>query len=268
MQNKNTIDINITPEDLKAQGLVFSPSGRVIDELAYSINNWTEEDLFSNNVEYEPAEPYNFNFEKDLFSNTKTKAQLITLAEKLDCGSTVSPQKTKLQAGAFMALENPAQWQNLLQTYTSALKECDQTLSKEYEKELQSARDSFWKDMQKEWLYGDRSNAGVIEEIAKYYTEDRNAGHYNQKEDIYTFTIDKDTAKEEYENYTTGNFSIKAYKKYLLDTISTKSHNRKEKDTAERAKRKEERERTNAYKAQRKLEDEKERKAMLLSLTN
>jgi hypothetical protein len=240
----------------------------VIDELAYSINNWTEDDLITNNTEYEPAEPYQFNFEKDLFSNTKTKAQLITLAEKLGCGATISPQATKLQAGAFMALENPAQWQNLLQAYTSTLKEYDQTLSNEYEKELQSERDSFWEDMQKEWLYGDRSNAGIIEEIAKYYTEDRTAGHYNQKEDIYTFTIDKDTAKDELENYQDGAFSIKAYKKYLLDTISTKSHNRKEKDTAERAKRKEEHERTNAYKAQRKLEEEKERKEMLLSLKN
>jgi len=272
---KNTIDIKITPEDIK--GLNFTNTGRVIDELSYSAGEWTEDDLFMNNLEYEAdnIEPYNFNFEDDLLQNTKTmpafKKLLATLKIDIEENTTKVNDQSNLQAGAYYAINYPEAFNNLLKEYTAKVKEqlynYDIILSAQYQKEIEENRESYQREEYNEWLYGDHRNyRGVIALISKYYTEDSEAGSYNEKEDIFTFTIDKETAKEELEAYQDGNFTIAKYKIYLLEQIKNKINNRYEKDQAEKRKRKEEREKTEAYKKQRKAEEEAERLAKLKTL--
>ena len=78
---KNKIIIDIKPKDV--EGWNFSSSGQVIDELAYCAKQWESNDLWESNIEYEPNEPYNFNYEDDLLENTKTSDQLYKLAKDL-----------------------------------------------------------------------------------------------------------------------------------------------------------------------------------------
>jgi hypothetical protein len=277
----NTISIDITPKDIKKYNFSFSASGRVIDELAYSAKQWTEDDLFENNIDYENGSfDYiieRFNFENALLEQTKTKDELVAIAELLDTGATLDMKKTKLQAGAYMALKNAGQWSELLKAYTDKCKEemysyNDSEFLFKYastlQKELADSVSDFYKQNYKEWLYGDhRDYAGVIREIAKYWTEDRDNGAYDEKTDVYTFTIDKETAKDELEQWNGGKLSIKEYKSYLLGRMHDACNGIFEAKRAENRKRKEESERQRAYKAEQKAKAEADRVAELKART-
>ena len=272
---KNDLIITIKPADLKTVGLTNSMSGCVIDELAFAANQWTEEDLRNNNFDYEPSEPYQFNFETDLLTNTKTDEQLAALCKKLDYIPTISAERknSKLQAGADMALNCPESFDELLKLYTNAVKDQDQIgdiISQEYANELEAERNYFYKNMYKEWLYGDhRDYNGVVYEIAKYFTEYSDCGSYNENKDEYTFNLPLDEIKSWWkDDYTDDRFSQKAYKDYLLNQIENASAARMSKDKMNNEKRKVEREATAQYQAKQKAEAERKRIEKLKSLTN
>ena len=266
--------ITITQKDIEKAKINNTDSGYIIDELAYAAGQWTQNDLDENNWEYEPSEPYEYDFETDLFEHTKTEKELYAVAKtlgiSLNANLTNLAKKRKLQCGAFMALKTPDAWKELLEAYTEALKQDGvESISADYSKELQDAKDSFHDDQYKEWLYGDRDYAGVIKEIAKYFTDERD-GSYDEKAHSYTFALndaDIDDIKSSWyvdEKYT---ITDKDIKDELLDSIIASGNNRKAKERAEAEKRKAERERLAAYKAEQVTKAEAERKAKLLSMT-
>lgn len=262
--------VTITPKDIKKYKLAFSASGEVIDELAYCAKQWTSEDLRDENMEYEPNEPYNFNYEADLFEATKTHPDLCNLSRKIGYTGNLPSfeacilKGANLQAGAYMALNFPDLWAEFLELYTEKVKEDRfDSISKAYILQLEKEVDSFYDDQEREWLYGDRSNyAGVVYEIAKYFTDERE-GSYDQKADEYTFTLNEyDIEKAKDEGYNKSQL-----KGWILDNASQSGHARRQKEADDREKRKIERERIAKYKAEQKAKDEEERRQKLLSMT-
>lgn len=254
----------------------FSPSGMLIDELAYCAGQWTSEDLYENNFEYEPHEPYSFDYEADLFLKTKTHPELCNTAREIGYeGNLPSLQMcikkgTNLQAGAFTALKLPEIWSALLELYTEKLKEDGvDGISEAYNKELQDEKNSYNDDQYREWLNGDHSNyRGVVYEIAKYFTDERN-GSYTKYNDAtktdasYTFILneqDIETAKD-------NGYNKNQLKAWLLDCIIASGNDREREDKAKREARKAERERIAEYKKKKADEAEVERKAKLLAMT-
>jgi len=269
--------ITITEKDLlkaypKVEGKdykhTFSPSGMLIDELAYVSGQWTSDDLIDNNFEYEPHEPYSYNYEADLFEVTKTADQLYTIAQKLEVSINANwerlAREQKLQAGACVALNNPTEWSNLLSAYTNALNE-DGTegISEAYNKQLQKEIDSFHDDLYEEWLYGDnRDFRGVVYEIAKYFTEARD-GSYNKDDASYTFTLNE----EDIEKYKDAGYRKNQIKGALINEIISSCQSCEREDKAKREANKAERERLAIYKKKQADEAEAERKATLLAMT-
>lgn len=259
--------ITITQKDIKKHDIQNTDSGYIIDELAFSAGQWTSDDLYENNLDYEPTEPYNYDFEADLFEHTVTKEQLHNLAERLDVGCTLSKRKSNLQAGAYMALHNPTQWQELLKAWESAVRMQDDwteggLLSEAYQKELEEEKQSFHDDLYKEWLNGDyRGFAGVVYEIAKHFTDNRE-GDWDEKKAEYTFTLNE----YDIEELKDRGYRSNQLKKALLDSIKLASDNRSAKEKADREKRREEYERTKAYKEERKKQEEEARKKKLLAM--
>lgn len=274
--------ITLTQLDIENAKLQNSPSGMLIDELAYSAGEWTSEDLYTNNMEYEPYTPYDYNYEKDLFAHTQTLEQYTELCDKLQANmgsneALLDYKKSNLQAGAYMALNYPEQWAELLDAYKEKLQE-DRTdgISKEYNDQLQKEIDEYNKDQYNKWLYGDhRDYAGVIRMISKYYTGDYNNCKYiphsrETEEACFIFDIDDEQLHDDYCgcNDTAETCTEKHdYKADLLVTISNAGFRRAEKDKAERAKRAEERAKTKEYQAKRKAQEKAERRAKLLAMT-
>ena len=152
--------------------------------------------------------------------------------------------------------------------YTEELKNNQSdTISKEFTAQLEKEKESFQKDQYNEWLNGSRDYSGVIREIAKHFTEDRESSLYDNEKDVYSFVYDEEEAKSIYQEYTDQRFSLKGFKSMLLDEIRSSGNNIANKKRAEAEKRKIEREATNIYKAKR-LEGEKQaREAKLKALT-
>ena len=152
--------------------------------------------------------------------------------------------------------------------YTEELKNNQSdTISKEFTAQLEKEKESFQKDQYNEWLNGSRDYSGVIREIAKHFTEDRESSLYDNEKDVYSFVYDEEEAKSIYQEYTDQRFSLKGFKSMLLDEIRSSGNNIANKKRAEAEKRKIEREATNIYKAKC-LEGEKQaREAKLKALT-
>lgn len=260
--------ITITQKDIEKAGIQNSENGMLIDELAYSANQWTSNSLYDINFEYEPYEPYEYNYEKDLFEATKTAEQLYSVAQKIGVGINANweriAKEQKLQAGACVALNNPEEWKKLLETYTENLKTNGiDSMSGTYNKALEEETTEYHDNLYHEWLYGDhRYFAGVIYEIAKYYTNERN-GTYDIKNNKYTFLLNE----YDIEEYKDRGYRKNQMKRALLDTIKAKSDSRSAKDREQSEKRRAERERLAIYKKEQAEKAEQERKEKLLSMT-
>ena len=258
------MQITIKAKDIKK---TFSDSGQLIDELAYSIDAWTSNELYENNFDYEPVEPYEFNFEKDLLENTKTSEQLVAVVYKalgmsVSANITTLAEKAGLQCGAWIALNNDELFQKILTAYTEALKEDDQTLSKDYTKELEEAKESFNNNLYYEWLNGDRGEEGIISRISKYYTETRHS-FYDKKSYEYTFVLSEYDIQE----YKDRGYKSNQMKRAILDAIEKDSYNRQEKEKVEREKRQEKREREKKHLTERTEREKQERSEKLSKLT-
>lgn len=271
--NNKELKIVITQKDLKRYKIAFTDSGMIIDELAYASKQWTSDELWENNIDGEPYKPYNFNYEDELFTATKTDKKLYAIAKELKISLNANwekiARKQKLQSGACIALNNPEAWQELLEAYKTVLE--DQRtdgISKAYNEQLQKELDSFADDQYREWLYGDhRDYAGVIAEIRKFW-EAEYVQYDDKKGDSFTFFFDKEYANDEMLNYDGSKSTAKNYKTHLLCEIKEASEARQYKEKQEAEKRKLERERLSQYKKEQATQAEAERKAKLLSMTN
>src|SRR3990167_4081577 len=299
MQNEKeskTIDIRITAKDFKKfkprgdrKRALFSASERVIDELAYSAKQWTEEDLHENNFDYE-SESVGYLLKEWKGSNAED--EFITLLNKgklktvLEFADTTDKQpknllplwkQSKLLFGAFIALEYPALFTEMLGCYQHTVDEAfwdDEKLAEyapELAKDKQDGMDEFWKNLNHEWLYGDRSTQGVIYEIKKYYGAEET--EYQEKHDEFIFTFDENELHEKYCGCGEGYDDIKkcAYKKVdwkaeLLSSIESNSYSIYNKKHAESEKHAIERKRLNDYKAEQAKQAEAERIAKLKAM--
>lgn len=269
----------------------FTDSGMLIDELAYSADQWTSNELDENNIDYPDGSlSYvfeHFNFEDALLKATKTKKKLRALLvslkdDELVKKTTQVKNNTNLQEGAYYALNYPEAWSELLKEYKD---KCEEERYQYYDseflsahapelaKELQEAEDDSRASLYKEWLYGDyRDYRGVLVEIAKYYGASEAIDYNDKQADIVTFTFDADDLHEKYcgcyqENGKCGErMTLKKYKAALIDDIYSSSNARREKEKAANAKRKEERERLQAYKKEQAEKAEAERIAKLKKL--
>lgn len=252
----------------------FSASGELIDELAYCAGQWTSEELWNNNFEYEPREPYMFDYEADLFEHTKTDKQLgkicVALANDDILKCTRTEDGDNLQTGAYYALHYPEQWAELLKAYTEKLNaDGVDGISEAYNKELQDEKDSYSDDQYREWLNGDhRDYRGVVYEIAKYFTDERDGSyakydHKTKTDASYTFTLneaDIETAKD-------YGYNKNQLKSWLLGEIISAGNAREYKDKIKHEERKTERERLAIYKKEQADKAEAERKAKLQAMT-
>lgn len=266
--------ITIKEKYIEKAKIFNSPSGMLIDELAYASGQWTSDDLYENNFEYEPREPYSFNYEADLFENTKVSDQLYNMARTLEVSINANWERLSneqgLQAGACVALNNSEEWDRLLLAYTEKLQaDGVDGISKAYNKELQDEKDSYNNDQYREWLNGNHKDyRGVVYEIAKYFTDERDGSYtpYNDttKTDAsYTFTLnenDIETAKD-------NGYNKNQLKAWLLDSIISSGNNRAREDKAKQEARKAERERLAEYKKKQREEAEVERRKKLLAMT-
>ena len=259
--------ITITQKDIEKAGIQNSDSGFLIDELAYSAKQWTSNDLFENGIDYQPSEPYNYDFEADLLKNTKTWGMLNNIASQLGgctIPSLITVARSKLQAGAYMALNNPNEWEKLLEAYTDELKtNFTDGISQEYNEALQSEINDYEKQQFKEWLNGDYTNyRGVVYEISKYFTSN-DEGSYDQEKNEYTFALDD----EDVENFVDMGYHKNQFKKALLDHIKGASDSHRADERVKREKAQAEFKRLAEYKAEQTKANEKARKAKLEAMT-
>ena len=270
---KTELYIDITPADMKANDISNSSSGQVIDELAVACGEWDSNTMFENTFDYQPFQPYSFDYEADLFAHTKTVDDFNKLGTTLCAPEMMIFYKAEtignLQAGAYCALNDPEAWGELLKAWTDEL-QSNQTdgPSKEYNAELEKEQESYNDDQYKEWLNGDYRNwPGIVRTIAKHYIGDRDAGDYNNKTDIYTFTVTPEIAHElacncyedDCKDYTTAE-QIKAW---LLLSIAGDGASIRAKRKAESDKRRAEYQKEKAYKEERAIREAEARKAKL-----
>jgi hypothetical protein len=245
-----TTTIKITDKDIKQKG---SYSGLLIDELAFSAGQWTKDDLFENNCDYDDESAgyilEHFDFENE-FLKTISKKQA---------------KKYKKDLSKF-DLD--------LHDYIDEIKELvgNEDLEEKCKTlfdELQAGRDEFWKQLTKEWLYGDYSNyRGVVYEIGKYYgAEDTIYNH--KKGDSFTFIFDIEDLHENYcgcGEYASDckEYKEKDYKQLLLNSIN----NSIDIETAKEKRKKEEREAEYKRQAEYRAKQAKEKENELLNKLN
>lgn len=261
--------ILLTQKDFEENKIQYSSSGYIIDELCFATNWYDYEDC--NSYEYSPSEPYDFNFEKDLLENTKTPEDYYKIINELygeesnrDRYRNDEIYGTPLQTGAFIALNYPETWDEILEEYTDQLKEAkEESISESYNKEMEKALSDHEDYMYDQYLYGDQSWGGCIYDIQKKFW-DGTYHRYAYDKKNHTFEIDLEADTEELKE---NGYKWNQGKKYLLDWIERESVKHAEKNSEERKKRREEWNRKKAYQEERRIREEEKRKQKLLSLT-
>lgn len=277
------ITIKLTTKDLKKD---FSANEEIIDNLAYSIDDWTQEDLYANNHDYELENISRtvideFDFEESCLNylNNKTEEEAEAILRASSKADLELYKKQDLKLGAFIALNFLEWFDNEVKKYKEKNIEdinLGETGIKELQKQIEEARDSFRTDVYNEWLYGDRSSSGVIEKIREAYkAEELN---YNEEEDIATFIFDEEELHETYcgcyedeqgecemwkslqEN------DIKEIKSWLVNDIYNSSNELHLIKIEESKKRKIEREKQAKYRQERKEEELHERNTRLKAM--
>lgn len=271
MEYKN-YTINLKTENIKTD---YTSSGRLIDKIAMSIDQWTEEDLYSNNIDYQSE---NFNYVIRNFDMEKAFIEYLNKMSDDDADVYVyfarppRPSQQKLKFGAYLAL-------NLTDFYQEKLEEFEQDLkdnmyqyydskifdekAPELKKELEEAEKNFWKDLEHGWLYGDRSESGLIEKYQK--SIQAKEVNYDQKKDIITITIDPEDASELI--YGDGTIATKKEtKEFLISEIENGMSHTAEKNKTKSEERRIEWQKKKAIKEAQAKKDEEERKAKLLAM--
>ncbi len=276
--------ITIKNKDIKEDR---TDSGRLIDKMAMSIGQWTENDLFINNVDYE-HESFDyiyehFDFEKAFLTwlNKKKDKQISEYLKKDEVyhGDEILKdyKKKKLLFGAYFALNYPVNYATELEQFQSELEEerseyYESEKMEEYapelKKELEESVEDFQKRNYREWLYGDYSNfRGILCEFKKKIEAEK--VEYGEKEDELYIEIDETADLDFYYNNSLDDerrFTKKEMKDLIVDTITNGMIGHDEKQQAERKKRSEEYTRVRNYKEEQAKEAEKERREKLLAM--
>jgi len=271
------MNITIKNKDIKIDE---SCSGNLIDKIAIATDQWTEEDLYSNNTEYSwESLDYvinNYSYEID-FNTILNKGKGLKIIESISKVAIEKYNKSDLLAGAFLELNYEKRYNKELEEWTEMIKEettsfyDSEILPKECPdlvKELEKGEDSFWKDMRNEWLNGDYQGnyEGLIHYIKKYLECDD--VDYDEKKDELILCYDKDEIETLSYNYFDEDkkLKVKDVKEMIIDKINTDQTYFTEKKQEENKKRMEERKETEKYQAKQKRIAKKERKAELLKM--
>lgn len=275
----NTLKITLTTKDIKED---CTASGRLIDKVAMAIGSWTQDELEDNNNFYEnESQDYvikEFDFEAayitwlNKLSNADKWAAMFLKFDYPDY------KKSDLLLGAWTALNRPEFFAESLKDWKAELMEelpvgsgsgVLEDQAPELYKALEEARDSFWKQLHHEWLYGDRSEPGLIRDFERWLVgsyHDINV-NYDEKSDSMTIEISEENATDFCNNWDVAiSVTAKQFKEMLCMVIGEKielTHNREQ---AERAKRRAEYEKTAAYKEERAKVEEAERRAKLSAM--
>jgi len=281
------MNITITIDDIliKAHRDPVSATGTLIDELAYSAGEATQEDLWNIDSQIYAIDYTieHYNYKEELLKNIKTYEQYSKLTGALNVPEAVNSNisKQNKHIGAFVALNYPDHFSVQLEEYTNKLKDeaCNyydsdflNDYAPDFTKELQDAVDEQTAQDYREWLHGDRRDyAGVLFLIAKYYGASDALAYDEKTGDSVVFTFDDEylTERLDYANYDSvpmKEATQEDSKNWLINEITTSINSRYEKNKAEQAKRKAERERLTAYKAEQQAIADAERKAKLEAL--
>jgi len=128
---------------------------------------------------------------------------------------------------------------------------------------IQEARDSAEETLRHEWLYGDRSDTGLLGRAEKYYGRGVEFS-YDEKTDTITVDISDEMIGDWEEYGKIERKTKKAIREYLADDIYYTAQAKHAKHVIEVQKRREEYARTRAYQDKRAIEAAKERKDKIL----
>jgi len=129
---------------------------------------------------------------------------------------------------------------------------------------IQKARDSAEENLRHEWLYGDRSDTGLLGRAEKHYGRGDAEFSYDEKTDTVTVELSDEIIHDWKE---CGNFkrkTQKAIREWLANDIYYTAQANHASNKARAEKRREEYARTRAYQAERAIAAEKRRKDKIL----
>jgi len=272
------IKIKLNTKDIKEDR---TASGALIDKVALALDQWTEEDLIENNNFYlfeniDYVIENNFDFDQSfIIWLNKDKKETIKRIEKISKKAKEKYQLSDLLPGAFLALEYPAIFEKELNEWTSLIREESsdfydseilQKQAPEMKKELEEAENDFWKNLRQEWLYGDRSELGLIDKIKKDFACDDI--EYDEKKDELIFSFNSDELEDL--KYDYFDEDEKMTKKKVFELIKTRIENDQattsEKQRKEAERRREERKATEKYQKTIRRADKEERKEKLRTM--
>lgn len=266
---KNDIKIKLISKDIKNDETI---SGTLIDKVAIACGQWTEDDLYQNNFEYEgESVDYvwnNFDYENAFLEWLNKNENEVKRLEGFD--------QSKLKAGAFLAIHYPSEFADRQKEYQEKLNEARYSseeaiaeLSPELAKKCEEAQDQFWKQLRKEWLFGDyREWAGMDKELARKVGAMK--ADYIEATDTMFLTYSFDEAREfieDKEGISEGRITASRLKQDIVDWIEDNQQYNMTKEREENKKRVDECKRLNEYKAQQAKDAATERKAKLLKMT-
>ena len=272
------IKIKLNTKDIKEDR---TASGALIDKVALALDQWTEEDLIENNNFYlfeniDYVIENNFDFDQSfIIWLNKDKKETIKRIEKISKKAKEKYQLSDLLPGAFLALEYPAIFEKELNEWISLIREESsdfydseilQKQAPEMKKELEEAENDFWKNLRQEWLYGDRSELGLIDKIKKDFACDDI--EYDEKKDELIFSFNSDELEDL--KYDYFDEDEKMTKKKVFELIKTRIENDQattsEKQREEAERRREERKATEKYQKTIRRADKEERKEKLRTM--
>jgi len=128
---------------------------------------------------------------------------------------------------------------------------------------IQEARDSAEDNLRHEWIYGDRSNTGLLGRAEEYYGRGVEFS-YDEKTDTITVDISDENLEDWKEYGKIERKTQKAVREYLARDIYHTAQAKHAKHVIEVQKRREEYARTRAYQDKRAIEAAKERKNKIL----
>jgi hypothetical protein len=261
--------ITLTEKDLDTS---LTDSGQVIDVLALSMNEATQNEVDESAMDYDyTVIDYvieNYDFEKAFIEMLNEEPTKLKEYEKIYISSG-----TDLLAGAWLALEYPEVFDKMLTDWTDKIKSTDRfdlEEPKDLIEELQEAVDDYHDRQYQEWLNGDYGNWSGILPLAEKKYECADVS-YNGSENALSFEYTDEQGKAfiadlyAYDSEEVV-FSPELLKKDLADMINSNAAYTVNKEKQKREEQKAERDRVKAYQEEQKQKAEAERKAKLLSM--
>lgn len=167
---------------------------------------------------------------------------------------------------ALLLLDDSTGYAEALDEYTETLK--DKARGHELDdshalaKAIEDARDSWESTLRHEWLYGDRSNNGVLDEARKRYGYELQFD-YDQNTDTITVTVPASLATDWHEDGDIDTIDADTIGAYLARIIQNDAYNKHQKELARREKARADYQVRRDIQEKQKAREEAERKAKL-----